>query len=261
MSLRLLCIGNPRAYKRGATDVGLGYARLAAHPDVELWHAETEAVLTADDALPSAPVASGFAEDAFDALPDQKTEDVPIEFFDLAFDRTLKPFPSGYLQKLVALSAKTPLFNDPAGIQRQLRHRFGVEAARDFLPPFSLAEDARALAGFLDAHETVVAKRANSCGGRGVFKITRAPEGGGLETDNVVEGVRRHASPETLFEALHAGDDEPLLLMRYLPRVVEGERRLVAVRRRGLRRLRAPCQGRPLGAEREPGGRGCRSTP
>jgi glutathione synthase/RimK-type ligase-like ATP-grasp enzyme len=228
MTLRLLCIANSAAYATAATDVPLGTARLAAQRGVELLHVETSLLLGAGEEIPCVRIPPDFDPGSFAGLSQRPTSRWPIRAFDLAFDRTLKPFPAGWLERLVALSPEVPFLNDPAGIRRQLEPGFLLEAASDFLPPHRLAEAPDELASFQAAHGTIVAKRTNSCGGRGVFRISPAPAGG-LETDNVVEGARTHADAAALWSHLVGEGGARILLMRYLPRVIRGEKRIVVV--------------------------------
>jgi glutathione synthase/RimK-type ligase-like ATP-grasp enzyme len=226
--LRLLCIANPARYASSVTDVPLSYARLAAHPDVELYHAETAAVLAATDRIEATQVPLGFLPDEFRTLPSRPTMALPPEHFDIAFDRTLKPFPEGLYDRLGALSARLRFVNDPAGIQRHLDPAFLLRAAADHLPPMLLTADPAAAAAFFRAHGTVVAKRPNSCGGREVFRLSLAADGC-IDSDNIVEGRRGWPDFDCLFRHLTQGRREPLLLARYLPRVCEGDKRIVVV--------------------------------
>ncbi len=228
MTLRLLSIANPRAYTRGGTDVPLGYARLAAHPEISLFHVDTEVLHGSTNTVDCVPIPPDFRADAFYELAAAHTVKSPIASFDLAFCRSLKPFPQGYLDHLVRLSAQVPFFNDPGAIRRQLDPSFLLDAAGAWLPEHGLAESSQHLEAFLDRHQTIVAKLPNSCGGRGVFRIGRVGSGG-FATDNAVEGSRHHPDLVALWGALRRHGPGPLLLMRYLPRVREGEKRLVVV--------------------------------
>jgi len=226
--LRLLCIANPARYATSETDVPLSYARLAAHPDVELYHAETSAMMADSDLIEVTPVPVGFMPDEFRSLPSRPTVALPPGHFDVAFDRTLKPFPDGLYDRLVALSPTLRFVNAPAGIQRHLAPDFLLRAARGRLPPMLLTDDIGEAAAFLAEHGTVVAKRPNSCGGREVFRLSHEPSGR-IDSDNPVEGRRGYPDLVPLFNNLTRGGQEPVLLARYLPRVREGDKRIVVV--------------------------------
>jgi glutathione synthase len=226
--LRLLLIANPARYASSVTDVPLGYARLAAHPDVELYHAETSAMMAASDHIEATPVPLGFMPDEFHTLPDRPTVSLPPEHFDLAFDRTLKPFPDGLYDRLTALSDRLRFVNDPAGIQRHLAPDFLLRAARGHLPPTLLTDDAAEAAAFFAEHGKVVAKRPNSCGGREVFRLSTRGDGR-IDSDNIVEGQRGYPDFDALFAHLSHHGREPVLLARFLPRVCEGDKRIIVV--------------------------------
>jgi glutathione synthase/RimK-type ligase-like ATP-grasp enzyme len=227
--LRLLCIANPARYGSSVTDIPLSYARLAAHPRVELYHAETEAMMHGEDRIQVIRVPVGFMPDEFRTLPERQTVTLPLSHFDLAFDRTLKPFPDGLYDHLKRFAAAGMRFvNDPTGIERQLNPGFLLTAAAGRLPPALLTGDAVEAAGFFVTHGTVVAKRPNSCGGREVFRLT-AKGDGSIATDNIVEGQRCYADFQSLFRHLSRNRRTPVLFARYLRRVREGDKRIVAV--------------------------------
>jgi glutathione synthase/RimK-type ligase-like ATP-grasp enzyme len=226
--IRLLCIANPARYASSVTDVPLGYARLAAHPDVELYHAETAALLADSDLIRATWVPLGFMPDEFRTLPERPTEAFAPSHFDVAFDRTLKPFPDGLYDRLAGLSGQLRFVNDPAGIQRHLAPDFLMRAAGDHLPPTLLTDDADQAAAFFAQHGTVVAKRPNSCGGREVFRLSTESDGR-IDSDNIVEGRRGYPDFASLFRHLTQSSTEPVLLARYLPRVCEGDKRIVVV--------------------------------
>lgn len=226
--MRLLLVANPGAYRDTATDVPLGYARLAAHPVVELYHADTRDMLATGDAIRATPVPPGFTADDFHDLPHRSTVDYASTHFDLAFCRTLKPFPAGYLERLAERASSLRFLNHPAGIRRQLEPSFLLEAAGEFLPPSLITADEGLACRFQARHGAIVAKRVNSSGGRGVYRIAPLADGA-MHMDNIVEGERDFGGFSDLFAALSSGGTEPLLLMRFLPRVVEGDKRIVVV--------------------------------
>jgi glutathione synthase/RimK-type ligase-like ATP-grasp enzyme len=226
--MRLLCIANPAAYQGAVTDIPLSYARLAAHPDMELFHADTQALVSPGQKIHATRISPGFLPDEFGRLSRRKYTLFPPEHFDLAFCRTLKPFPEGYLQRLIQWSTRLRFVNDPAGIKQQLEPAFFLEAVGGFAPPSVITADATVARDFLAHHEVIVAKRGNSCGGRGVYRISPTPTGS-FSLENIVDGKQTFANCSKLFAHLTHGGKETLLLMRYLPRVGEGDKRIVVV--------------------------------
>lgn len=226
--MKLLCIANPQAYQHTVNDVPLSYARLAAHPDVDLYHAETDTMMTAGQTIHAVPIHAGFMPDEFKTLPTRETVKMQAVDFDLAFCRTLKPFPNGYLDRLADWSKFVPFVNDPMGIARQLDVEFLLEAAGEFTPSTVVTSKQDIAQRFLMEHETMVVKRSNSCGGRGVYKVSIDAQGG-FVTDNVMEGPRTFDAFSEMFLHITHGASEHALLMEYLPRVTEGDRRIVVM--------------------------------
>ena len=226
--MRLLCIANPAAYAGASTDVPLSYVRLAAHPEVELFHADTDSLLRPSEQINAAPVEAGFAPEDFGGLSERPTTPVGADYFDVALCRTLKPFPEGYVARLKEWSRTLMFVNHPAGIERQLHQEFFVEAAGEFMPPSALTAERSIAERFLKEHQTIVAKRSNSCGGRGVFKVFRN-DSGEFATDNVVEGMMSFGGFPELFQHVSPRPGDPILLVRYLPRVTEGDKRIIVV--------------------------------
>lgn len=210
------------------TDVPLSYARLAAHPDIDLYHVDTRCMMAPGHQIFATRIPAGFMPDDFSGLDQRALTSFDPDHFDLAFCRTLKPFADGYLARLAQRSVALKFVNDPAGIQEQLQPGFFLDAAAALAPPTILTADTGIAERFLTAHGTIVAKRANSCGGRGVYRIARTSDGR-ARTENVVEGERGFDAFPALFAHLTADGTEQILLMRYLSRVIEGDRRIVVV--------------------------------
>jgi glutathione synthase/RimK-type ligase-like ATP-grasp enzyme len=226
--LRLLCIANPEAYKGTATDAPLSYAKLAAHDDIDLFHADTRHVLSEDERILAARIRPGFAPEDFQSLKGLSSDWFEPEQFDLVFCRTLKPFPGGYLDRLAKRSERLLFVNNPAGIQRQLEPDFFRDAAAGVCPDMVVTADAEVAKQFQATNGRIVVKRGNSCGGRGVYRVT--PTGSdGFRIDNIVEGASPESDFGNWFSDLTLGGAQKAVLMRYLPRVVEGDRRIVAI--------------------------------
>ena len=206
----------------------MSYARLAAHPDVELYHAETESMMNTGPWINAVPIHAGFMPDDFGHLSTREPVRMRADDFDIAFCRTLKPFPAGYLDRLSQWSQYVPFVNDPNGIARQLDVGFLMDAAGQFTPPTVVTNEQDMAMRFLNEHGTIVVKRSNSCGGRGVYKVSLDSKGE-FVTDNVTEGPQTFPSFSEMFLHMTNGILEHMLLMAYLPRVMEGDRRIVVM--------------------------------
>lgn len=226
--IKLLCIANPQAYQHTVTDIPLSYARLAAHPDVKLYHTDTMTMMQPSPWLDVVPIHSGFLPDEFEQLPTHEHSRMKIEDFDIAFCRTLKPFPIGYLDRLNHWSQLVSFVNNPYGIARQLDVGFLLKAAGQFTPPALVTNKQDIAQRFLNKYGTIVVKRPNSCGGRGVYKVSIDTQGDFI-TDNVMEDPQAFHSFAETFRYVTENPLEKVLLMSYLPRVTEGDRRIVVM--------------------------------
>ena len=224
--MKLLFIANPEAYRGSQTDVPAVYRRLARHPAIELFHADTGDI-DARDRIPAARVPDDLGGEDLRGLTSLVRRDCAPEDFDLAFCRTLKPFPPGYIDALCELADRLRFVNDPRGIRRQLDPTFTLEAAESVMPDSLVSAEPEAILAFLSRHTVAVLKTANSCGGRGVYRVEC--RGRELLAENLVWGCRRFADIEGLLGAMRGSSRESVLCMRYLPRVVEGDKRIVVV--------------------------------
>lgn len=226
--MKLLCIANPGAYELAITDVPLSYQYLAAHPDTQLFHTDTSAMMEAGHSIMAVRIQPGFTADEFLQITARAATPMPPSAFDIAFCRTLKPFPSGYLAALSGWSQRTQFVNHPDGITRQLDVGFLLEAASDFTPPALVTRQPDVAHRFLKDHGTVVIKRSNSCGGRGVYKVSTKSQGK-YTTDNVIEKSRYFDCFSDCFQHITQNCSDSVLVMRYLHRVTEGDKRIVVM--------------------------------
>ena len=224
--MKLLFIANPVAYRASQTDVPEVYARLARYPEIELFHADTSDI-DGGDAIPAVRVPDDFAGEDLETLAALPRRARATDDFDLAFCRTLKPFPPGYIDALCEFDDRLLFVNDPRGIRRQLDPRFTLEAAGSVMPESLVSAEPEVLEAFVSRHGVAVLKTANSCGGRGVYRVER--KAGDFVADNLVWGRRRFSDVEALLEALRESPDEEVLAMRFLSRVVAGDKRIVVV--------------------------------
>jgi L-amino acid N-acyltransferase YncA/glutathione synthase/RimK-type ligase-like ATP-grasp enzyme len=152
---------------------------------------------------------------------------VLLQELQLVFCRTLKPFPLNYLYSLQTWEPHIRFLNRPASKIRQMRSSFLCELAAPFLPPTLVSRDPEAIGAFLDHHGVIVAKRPNSTGGRGVFRLRR--QHGQLLVDGAIPGEHRFGDLKSVLAYLEQDDSEPLLFSRYLPRTLEGDKRVLVV--------------------------------
>ena len=228
--MKLLCICDPTAYPIPSWDVPTFYRRLAQDPRVDLFHLPLERVWgqgAAPDQVQVVPVRAELSYPAFQTLGSKPLCWQSLRELDLVYCRTLKPFPPGYLDQLRAWEPYTRFVNRPTGIQEQIQPDFLLKVAHRFTPDMIVTHNWVEALAFFEQHSTIVAKQANSCGGKGVYKIWY--ESGQFRVDNLLAGTRLFSHFSQVMAYLQGPTAPPLLLMRYLNRVNQGDKRIVVV--------------------------------
>jgi len=228
IAMKLLSICNPTRYNSPQLDIPIFYQQLARDRRVEFYHVTTSQVFAVQ--LPKVPVIPLMGEltyNEFLALEDTIPDKLDLQDIDVVFCRTLKPFPPSYLDALTAWEALTRFVNSPSRKKKQIEPNFLLDVAKDYMPEAIVtAEWTRALT-FFEQFQIVVAKQANSCGGRGIFKIWY--QNGQFQVDNVLTGTRTFPKFSDVMEALQGGRAEPIQFCRYLHRTDAGDKRIVVV--------------------------------
>ena len=228
--MKLLSLCDPTQYRYPPLDVPTFYQQLALDSRVELYHLPTSEAIAKVEQLPQVaaiPAAGMLSYDDFVALGNASTQSVSLEEVNLVFCRTLKPFHPTYLSVLSQWEGFTRFVNSPSGKQSQMKADFLLNIAQAYMPE-AIATDqyAEALA-FFEKHSAVVAKRANSTGGRGVFKIHY--ENGVYHVDNVLAGPDTFSTFSQVMSYLTTGQTEPIQFCRYLSKTTAGDKRVVVV--------------------------------
>lgn len=207
-------------------DVPTLYQHFARDPRIEFLHVPIEAVVEAGPieavAVPEALTYSDFLR-----LDEQPRLQLSLADVDLVFCRRLKPFPEGYLDLLSHWAKFTRFLNNPANKVEQMQPDFLQTVAGAYLPDTLVTSNLAEATAFFEQHQTIVAKRANSCGGRGVFKIWYAHRS--FWIDNSLTGTRSFETLAQLLQYLQGNDPEPLQFVRYLNSVTAGDKRIVVV--------------------------------
>ena len=224
--MNLLCICEPARYRNPQLDVPATYQAFARDRRLTLFHAPTHAVRSQPFAL-AAAVPKHLSHQDFLSLNSAATQRVPLAHFNLAFCRTLKPFPQGYLNRLSRWAKHLKFVNHPLGIQRQIEPDFLLQVAKDWMPETIATADSEEAEAFFTRHGTIVAKRSNSCGGRGVFRVSYSDRQ--FEVDNISFGVRQFASFSEVMAYLQLNPRSVLQFARYLPTVHAGDKRVLVV--------------------------------
>ena len=222
--MNVLFICDPTSYPK-PDSISAIYRRAADDPRLRLFHLPAANVTGADEVY-VAPVPAGLDHADFLALDSRARLRLPIEAFDVVHCRTLKPFPPGYLDRLGRWVGRTRFLNNPLSKKEQIAPGFLQKVAPGLTPDLIVSADPGRIGDFLFQHGTIVVKRANSCGGRGVYKMWK--EGGTIQTDNVLEGTRSYSS---LAPAIGHIQDKPgadLEAVRYLANT-PGDKRVIVI--------------------------------
>ncbi|MBE9028217.1 hypothetical protein IQ266_00420 [filamentous cyanobacterium LEGE 11480] len=224
--MKFLWICDPTIYTQASQDVPTLYRHLSRDPRIEFFHAPIRSVVPGDRA-DVIPVPHDLTHAGFLTLDEHATQNHRLSDFDLVFCRRLKPFPAGYLDILSEWETYTKFVNSPTQKKDQMTPDFLYRVARDYLPDTLVTADLGSAQDFFVQHQTIVAKTANSCGGRGVFKIWF--ESDQFQVDNSLMGLQTFSTFAAVMTYLLSHTDEPLQFVRYLSQVTAGDKRIVVV--------------------------------
>ena len=229
MPKNFLIISNPQPYRDRFGDVPIFYARLTKDKRINLFHCNTHQVTKSTNELLvwASAVNHHLPYEEFLNLNDIPTNAYIPKQFDLAFCRSLKPFASGYLDRLSDWSQQLLFVNSPSQKKEQITADFLLKIARDWIPDTVVTNDYNTAFTFWLQHQTIIAKQTNSCGGRGVYKIWY--RNSLFQVDNFNRGLRTFAHFAEVLNYLTAGTNAPLQFVRYLTQVDRGDKRIVVV--------------------------------
>jgi glutathione synthase len=145
----------------------------------------------------------------------------PLTSVDVVLMRQDPPFDMAYITAthlLERIHPQTLVVNDPAHV-RNAPEKILVTLFPDLMPPTLVTRDKAEIMEFRAEHGAVVMKPLYSNGGAGVFKVA---------TDDPNFG--------SLFDMFTTLSREPWVIQRFLPEVVDGDKRIILV------------DGEPLGA-------------
>ncbi|MEM7795370.1 MAG: hypothetical protein AAF579_13095 [Cyanobacteria bacterium P01_C01_bin.118] len=226
--MKFLSTCDPTLYGNPPLDVPTFYARLSADPRVEFYHLPTPRVFTS--VLPhvaAVPSTGPLDYSAFLALGTQSPVILDLNGVDVVFCRTLKPFPPGYLDALSPWETWTRFVNSPTSKKQQIKSDFLLKVAAGYIPDTIVTADKTEALAFFEKFQTIVAKQANSTGGKGVFKIWF--EHNSFQVDNALAGTQTFPNFAAVMGYLQTGQTEPLQFCRFLRRTDAGDKRVVVV--------------------------------
>ena len=139
---------------------------------------------------------------------------IDLSTCDVVLLRQDPPFDLAYISTTHALERihpKTLVVNDPASV-RNAPEKLFVMNFQEFMPPTLITRDRAAIEAFREEHGEIVMKPLYGAGGAGVFKVGRVDPNFGSLYDMFT----------TMFR-------EPWVCQRFLPRVTEGDKRIILV--------------------------------
>lgn len=140
---------------------------------------------------------------------------------DVVLLRQDPPFDLAYISTthvLERIHPQTLVVNDPASV-RNAPEKLFVMNFQEFMPPTLITRDRAAIEAFRAEHGEIVMKPLYGAGGAGVFKVGKVDPNFG-----------------SLYDMFSTMFREPWVCQRFLPRVTEGDKRIILV------------DGEPLGA-------------
>jgi len=228
--MNILLISNPGLYPSMNFDVPNCYQVISQKKRVNLFHLDSQQVMKQEpesDCILATKVTNRLTHQDFLELENRPKKSYLLQDFGLVFCRTLKPFPTGYLDRLSSWEKITKFVNSPSRKKEQISADFLYKVAKNWIPETTVTNDWQEAKRFWEKHQTIVSKQVNSCGGRGVFKIWH--EDGLFQVDNFQVGLRSFPHFSEVINYCKGSTEAPLQLVRYLDRVNQGDKRVVVV--------------------------------
>jgi glutathione synthase len=143
-----------------------------------------------------------------------ETRTCDLSSLDVILLRQDPPFDIAYITSthlLEHLQPKVLILNDPASV-RNAPEKLFVMNFPQLMPPTLITRSKSAIESFLDEHGEAVMKPLHGHGGAAVFKIARNDRNFG-----------------SLFDLFAASFREPWVVQRFLPQVMQGDKRIILV--------------------------------
>ena len=134
--------------------------------------------------------------------------------FDVVLMRQDPPFDMAYITAthiLERLPASTLVVNNPAAVRNAPEKLFVLDFA-EFMPPTLISRDLEAIEAFRAEHGDIILKPLYGNGGAGVFRLTA-----------------NDANFAALYELFAETFREPFIAQKYLPKVAQGDKRIILV--------------------------------
>jgi glutathione synthase len=141
-------------------------------------------------------------------------QSLPLATMDVVLLRQDPPFDLAYITSTHLLERLQPevlVVNDPAAVRNAPEKLFVMEFPQ-FMPPTLITRSKAAIEVFRETHGEIVMKPLHGHGGAAVFKL-----------------ARKDANFGSLYDLFAATFREPWVVQRFLPQVVQGDKRIILV--------------------------------
>jgi glutathione synthase len=141
-------------------------------------------------------------------------QSLPLATMDVVLLRQDPPFDLAYITSTHLLERLQPdvlVVNDPAAVRNAPEKLFVMDFPQ-FMPPTLITRSKAAIEAFRETHGEIVMKPLHGHGGAAVFKLGR-----------------KDANFGSLYDLFATTFREPWVVQQFLPRVVEGDKRIILV--------------------------------
>jgi len=210
-----LFIADPLESFKVSKDSTLAMMRAAQSAGHHLWFCESRNILWRDESVVADCQSLAIKPSGHAWFELGKTESRSLRDFSAVLMRTDPPFDIEYLNTTWLLSAAVRqgarVFNDPSAL-RDHSEKLSITEFPDLIPPSLVTRELSAVVEFHQVHRDIVIKPLDGMGGMGVFRV--GPDG--LNLASIVETLGENGS-------------RTLMIQRFLPEIVEGDKRVLLI--------------------------------
>ncbi|OGT14923.1 MAG: glutathione synthase [Gammaproteobacteria bacterium RIFCSPLOWO2_02_FULL_38_11] len=150
----------------------------------------------------------------------QKTESLPLSFFDFIFMRKDPPVNSAYIHATQILefaeNQGVRVINKPQSL-REYNEKMMIHFFEDLYPETLISARQEDIKNFINTNKTIICKPLDEMGGKNIFKITK--------TD---------LNKNVILETLTNYGKQHIVCQRYLPEIKHGDKRILMVKGKPL---------------------------
>ena len=210
-----LFIADPLESFKISKDSTLAMMRVAQEAGHRLWFCQSRNILWRDDLVVADCQSLAIKPSSTTWFELGALESRPLNTFSAVLMRTDPPFDIEYLNTTWMLSAATrqgaKVFNHPAAI-RDHSEKLSITEFPELIPPTLVTRELGAVEAFHRTHQDIVIKPLDGMGGMGVFRVG-------------ADGLNLASIVETLGES----GARTLMVQRFLPEIVEGDKRVLLI--------------------------------